>query len=215
MSFLNQLKAKASNLQRQRGEQHIEHEQAVVQTQRACVLVLHYFEDLARQLNILEPEGAPFSLDGKTAWPAMKLTSFRVDARRKPLDGQEVIHTIAMGWDVVPRDGAVVNGSLSVNFPPELERVESRLATGMVKHDRREVRHPDKNSLLAFCYDYATQTRGNVMVAADHDKAQLAFRVLNTRGFGIEHATWAADKIDAALMDELAKLVVSQPSRFV
>ena len=215
MSFLNQLKAEANHLQRQRGEQHAEREQGVAQTERACSLVLHYFQDLARQLNIIEPPAPTFSLDGKTVWPAMKLTGFRVDARRKLLDGKEVIDTMAIGWDIVPQDGAPVNAALSVNFPPDLERVESRLAMGPVKHERMEVRHPEKGSLLAIRFEYVTQTRGNVNVTADHGKAQLAFRLLNPSGFGIARATWPADDVNAALLDELAKLVVSRPSRFV
>jgi hypothetical protein len=215
VSFLNQLKSEASNLQRQRGDQHVEREQGIAQTQRASLLVLHYFDDLARQLNILEPAASSFSLDGKTAWPPMKLTTFRVDARRKLLNAKEVIDTIAMGWDIVPQGGAAESASLSVNFPPDLERVEARLSLGMVKHDRVEVRHPEKNSLLALRFDYVTQTRGSVMVSADHEKAELNFRMLNTNGFGVAQVAWGADRVDAALMDELAKLVVSQPSRFV
>jgi hypothetical protein len=145
----------------------------------------------------------------------MKLTTFRVDARRKLLNAKEVIDTIAMGWDIVPQGGAAESASLSVNFPPDLERVEARLSLGMVKHDRVEVRHPEKNSLLALRFDYVTQTRGSVMVSADQEKAELNFRMLNTNGFGVAQVAWGADRVDAALMDELAKLVVSQPSRFV
>lgn len=215
MSFLNQLKAKAGTLQRERGEQHVEREQGIAQTERACVLVLHYFEDLARQLNVIEPPAPAFSLDGKTMWPPMKLATFRVDARRKGLNGKEAIDTVAIGWDVVPQAGEPVSGTLSVNFPPDLERVESRLAHGLVKHDRREVRHPESNGLLALRFDYLTQTRGSVNVTANHERAQLAFRLLNADGFGVAHATWPADQVNAAMMDELAKLVVSQPSRFV
>mgnify|MGYP006137404365 CR=1 FL=1 len=33
-----------------------------------------------------------------------------------------------------------VGGTVTVNFPPDLERVEARLALGPVKHERKEVR---------------------------------------------------------------------------
>lgn len=215
MSFLNQLRTQAGSLQRQRGEQHIGREQAIAETERACLLVLHYLEDLARHLNVIEPAAPAFSLDGKSPWPAMKLSAFRVDARRKGLGLREVVDTLAMGWDVVPQAGAPVNASIQVNFPPELERVEARLAQGSVKHERREVRHPEKNSLLAFRFDYLSQTRGQVKVTADHDKAQLAFRLVNPSGFGTASVSWPANEVNATLLDELAKLLVSQPSRFV
>lgn len=215
MSFLNQLRAEAGSLQRQRGEQHVEREQGIAATERACGRVLHYLEDLARHLNVIEPPAAAFSLDGKTLWPAMKLAAFRVDARRKGLGMREVIDTLTMGWDIVPQAGAPVNASIQVNFPPELERVETRLAQGSVAHERREVRHPEKHSLLAIRFDYLTQTRGSVRIAADHDQAQLAFRLVNPSGFGTTAVSWPADEVDAALLDELARLLLSQPSRFV
>lgn len=216
VSFLNQLKNQATSLQRQQGALHLEREQSVAATEAACNQTHQYLQDLARHLTIIEPAAPAFSLDGKTAWPAMKMTAFRVDARRKTVNGKEMIGTIAMGWDIVPQaSGAPTQGAISVNFPPDLERVESRLAMGPVKNERREVRHPEKNSLLAIRFEYQIQTRGNVGITADHEQGVLAFRLLNPSGFGIVNTQWPAGKINAALLDELAKLIVSQPSSFV
>ena len=39
---------------------------------------------------------------------------------------------------------------------------------GPVKHERKELRHPEKNTLQAIRFDYVTETRGNV-VTPDHD----------------------------------------------
>jgi hypothetical protein len=216
VSFLNQLKNQATSLQRQQGAQHLEREQSVASTEKACNFAHQYLQDLARHLTIIEPAAPAFSLDGKKPWPAMKLAAFRVDARRKVVNGKEMIGTIAMGWDIVPQDqGGPTHDSISVNFPPDLERVESRLSMGQVKNERREVRHPEKSSLLAIRFEHQIQTRGNVGITADHEQGVLAFRLLNTSGFGIVNTSWPADRINAALLDELAKLIVSQPSGFV
>ena len=214
MSFLNQLKSQASALQSQKGEQQAGLEQNIADTEAACRIVQHYLQDLARQLDVIGPAAPRLSLDGKTPWPAMKLSGFRVDARKKTLSGREVVDYVAMGWQVVPQIGKPVGGSVSVNFPPDLERVESRLALGMVKHERREIRHPEKNSLQAICFDYITETRGNVTITAQHDKGELAFRVVNADGFGVINVSWPAAKVKTDVLDELAKLIVSQPNRF-
>jgi hypothetical protein len=145
----------------------------------------------------------------------MKLVDFRVDARKKMLRSREVYEYLAMGWRVVPRIGLPVGGIVSVNFPPELQRVETRLAMGLIKHERKEVRHPEKNTLLAIEFDYLTETRGNVQVTPDHDKGVLAFRLLNANGFEILNTSWLATKIRTDLLDELAKLIVSEPNFFV
>jgi hypothetical protein len=185
------------------------------QTEAACKVVLPYLQDLARQLNVIGPAAPKFSLDGKTPWPAMKLVEFRVDSRKKMLRDREVFDYIGMGWRIVPQIGQPVGGSVRVNFPPDLQRVESRLAMGPVKHERKELRHPEKNTLQAIQFDYLTETRGNVFVTPDHDKAELAFRLLNTSGFEVVATNWPAAKVKAEVLDELAKLIVSEPNRFV
>jgi hypothetical protein len=214
MSFLNQLKSQAKALQSER----VSHEQGLEErnaaTEQAGKLVLFYLQDLARQLSVIQPPGPAFTLDGKTPWPAMKLTDFRVDARRKMLRNREVIDYIAMGWQVVPQIGAVT-GLVSVNFPTEMRRVEDRLAMGPVKHERREIRRPDSSALVEVRYEYQTQTRGSVLATLDHDNGMLHWRLLNTAGFEVVQTTWPSARIQQSLLDELAKRLVGQPNTFV
>jgi hypothetical protein len=215
VSFLNQLKSRANAVQSQQGRQQHDLDESAAQTEEACRLALSYLDDLARYLNVLEPAAASFSLDGRTNWPAMKLTEFRVDARKKMLRSREVFDYVAMGWRIVPQIGQPVSATVSVNFPTDLERVQSRLAMGPIRHDRKDLRHPDKNTLLAIEFEYITETRGNVKITPDHDQAALAFRLLNASGFGILNATWPVAAVRTEVMDDLARLVVSEPNRFL
>lgn len=214
MSFLNQLKSQAKALQGQQGQLQLNLEENTAQTETACRCVLPYLEDLARHLNVIAPPGPKFSLDGKTPWPAMKLTEFRVDSRKKMLRNREVFDYLAIGWRIVPQMGQPVGGTVTVNFPPDLQRVEARLAMGPVKHERKQLRHPQKNTLQAIQFDYVTETRGNVVVTPDHDKAAIGFRLLNATGFEILNSNWPAAKIKTEVLDELAKLIVCEPNRF-
>jgi hypothetical protein len=215
VSFLNQLKTQAKALQGQQERENADLQENTAQTETTCKLALHYLGDLARQLNVISPAAPRFTLDGKTPWPAMKLTEFQVDSRKKMLRNREVFDWIGIGWRVVPQVGQPVGGTLRVNFPPDLQRVESRLAMGPVKHERKELRHPEKNVLQALQFDYVTETRGNILVTPDHDTATIAFRLMNASGFGIVNTTWPAAQLKQDVLDELAKLVVSQPQRFV
>ncbi len=215
MSFLNQLKSQANALQSQQSQTQADLAENTRATEEACRFALPYLQDLARHLNVIAPKAPRFTLDGKTPWPAMKLIEFRVDSRKKTLHSKEVFDYVAMGWRVVPQIGEPVGGTVSVNFPPDLQRVETRLMMGPVKHERKEVRHAEKNTLLAIQFDYITETRANVVVTADHEKAELAFRLMNATGFEIVNSTWPAAKIKADVLDELAKLIVGEASRFV
>jgi hypothetical protein len=215
VSFLNQLKSQAKELQTQQERQSADLVQNTAETERACDLAQYYLRDLARQLNVISPAAPKFTLDGKTPWPAMKFIEFRADARKKQLRDKEVFDWIGMGWRAVPQMGQAVGGSVRVNFPPDLQRVESRLAMGSVKHERKELRDPEKNKLLALQFDYITETRGNVLVTPDHDKASIAFRIMNATGFEILNTAYPAAMVKNELLDELAKLIVSQPHRFL
>jgi hypothetical protein len=216
MSFLNQLKSQAKALQTQRTEQDSLFEELIGETETACrSVLLPYLQDLARQLSVIEPPGPTFSLDGRTPWPPMKLVDFRVDARRKQVRDHEVFDYIAMGWRAVPRSGVKLKGTVSVNFPTDMRRVEDRLAMGPVKHERREIRHPEKSVLQEVRYEYETETRGSVRAGVDHEHGQLHFRLLNTTGFEVANVTWPAQRITQDLMDELAKRIVGESSRFV
>lgn len=214
MSFLNQLRSKAGALQNQQQRQDQDAEDNAARCETAGRAIQHYFNELARQLNIIEPAAPAFTLDGRTPWPPMKLTAFRADARRKMWRGREVVDYIGLGWDVVPRNGPPIGGMVRANFPPDLERIESRLAVGLVPHERKDERHPDTNALLAFRFEYMTRTRGSVTVTADQDRGRMLFRLVNTVGFGVATPEFGAATIDAALLDDLARRVVSEPNTF-
>jgi hypothetical protein len=215
VSFLDELKSQAAALQSRQAIQNENLEVNTAQTEAASQLVWKYLQDLSRQLNVIAPQGPDFSLDGKTPWPPMKLVEFRVDSRKKKLRDKDVYDYIAIGWNILPQSGAPVAAVVSVNFPPDLERVQKRLAVGHVEHERKDQRHPEKNTLQAIHFEYITKTRGNVMVTPDHDQGQLHFRLANASGFGVDTTTWPASRINYSLMDELAKLIVAQPSRFL
>ena len=214
MSFLNQLKSQAKALQGEQDAQQNDLAQNTAQTEAAAVRASLYIQDLAKQLNVIAPDGPALSLDGKTPWPAMRLSGFRADARKKRLRQAEVHDHIGMWWRILPVSGQAVAGEVSANFPPDLQRVESRLTIGHVRHERKEIRHPEKGSLLAVRFEYMTESRGTLTVTPDHDKAQMMFRIANARGFEVINVNKPVSEVTTELLDELAKLILAQPHRF-
>ena len=215
MSFLNQLKSQASVLRSEQRAQQTYSEANTRLTEAAAKTAWLYVTELVKQLNVIGPDGPALSLDGKTPWPVMKLVDFRVDARKKKLRDQEVYDYIAVGWRMVPREGDPVAGSVSANFPPDLQRIETRLAVGAVAHDRVNVRHPEKHTLQAIRFDYLTEARGGITITADHDDAKLVFRLANAQGFELVNTAYPVSQIQSHLLDEMAKLIVGQASHFI
>lgn len=215
MSFLSELKSKASALQGQQAEALQDFVANTRSCETACRMALKYLQDLCTQLNILQPPApGSYSLDGKTPFPVLTMRDFRCDDRRKLLRNEGVCDYIGVGWDLLPSTGQVALHSVTVNFPPDLERVVQRLSIGQIKHERTEVRHPETNKLQAYVFEYRTEARGFVTVTPDHDSGQIDFRLVNVGGLSLFTTRYPAARVTAGLMDELAKKLVGQPSRF-
>lgn len=215
MSFLNQLKSQATALQQEQRTDTAEQQARIVATEGAARTAWVYLADLARQLNVISPVGPMLALEPRKPWPTTKLADFRCDSRKKKLLDQDVFDYSAMGWRIVLQDSAPLSGSVSVNFPPDMERVQKRLAAGSIAHDRVEVRHPEKNTLQAIRFDYITEARGNVTITADHANAQLVFRLASVQALEVLTIRYPAHLINTVLLDEMAKLIVGQPSKFI
>lgn len=215
MSYLQQLKRQAQALQSEKGAEDQGLEAHTQATELACKRVWNYFGELVRQLNVIEPAAGQLGLDKRSPWPDMRQTGFRFDARKKRLRDKEVFDYLAMGWQLLPRTGEERKGRVSVNFPPDLERVQKRLAAGHVAHERLEQRHPESNALLAIVFEYEMAARASVMVTADHDAGLLQFRLACVGSMDIVQHTIPANQVDTTALDELARLIVGEPSRFL
>ncbi|QJW85221.1 hypothetical protein HK414_22780 [Ramlibacter terrae] len=215
MSFLHQLKNQASALQTQRSALDEQLEAKSAQVETACATVLSYLQDPARQLSVIEPESAPFSLDGKTPWPPMKQVDFRVDARRKMIRDREVFDYIAMGWRIEPKMGVPVCGVVRCELPDRAaaRRVAAGDGPGQARPPRsappREgfaagsalrVRHPD-----ARLGHGAGRPRQGAAALPPPQHQRLRD--------GDGHRP--AQRVDQSALDELAKRIVAQPDRFV
>lgn len=215
MNFLSELKSRANVLQGLELGAQRDLMASSEACEQACRTALVYLQDLCAQLNVIKPL-APvvYSLDGKAPFPDLVQLNFRCDARRKLLRNADVCDYIGVGWDLKPAAGPVVTHTVSVNFPPDLARVTERLSVGQIAHERKEQRHPETNKLLAYVFDYQAEARAFITLTPDHETGAIAFRVTNVGGFGVHHARYPAAQVTGRLMDELAKKLVGQPSRF-
>ncbi len=215
MSFLNQLKSQAIVAQTQATQDTQAIAANTLQTELSSKTIWHYLNELCKHLNVLAPAGPVFALDKNTVWPAMKLIDFRLDQRKKMLRDKEVVETISLGWQIMPMVGQPATAYAVADFIPEMEQIERNLWFGGAKFERKDVFQPNKRPQRIIRFEYVQQARGYVTVTPDHDKAEFAFRLANTTGFGVKNVVWPAQRMQTDFLDELAKLIVAQPSQFV
>ena len=89
-----------------------------------------------------------------------------------------------------------------------------RLAQEQIQHERSEQRQSKTNKLQAYVFDYPTEACAFVTLTPEHDEGEVDFRLTSMGGFGVLATSYAAAQVTSALMDELAKKLVGQPSRF-
>lgn len=215
MSFLNQLKSQAQTLQAQSVADQKTQQQLVAAVEQATHTTWRYLDDLAAHLSVLQPDGPRMSTDGKTPWPAMRATEFRVDARKKRVDDKDVFDYVVMGWRLTPKMGVVVQGSVTSALLAQVQQMEARLDAGRVEYERFETRAQPRNTVQSVRLDYRTEARGMVRVLPNHAGGTLDFRLVCVTGLETAAKTLSATQFPTQMLDELAKLLVGQASTFL
>ena len=212
MGFLDDLKRQADALKTQQTVDTAALACNAVLVEAACKTVLQYFMELAPQLNVLQPTPpVRFSLDKSTALDGMKRCDFRVDARRKQHRGQEVFdHMVLHG---LQKSGRQL--TLSKDFPPEIERLESRLRQAGISPDTNWVRHPESGRLEEVRFAFVADITLMARVLPDHDEGKLRFQIGNFDGLETVTADFPAHRVGSELLDQLARWIMGEPHQFL
>ncbi len=178
----------------------------------ACGSASRYFTTLAAQLEVLKPAAAGrFVLERRQALEGLALRDFKVDARRSDLHGAALHDHVALHW----RIASAQQLSYVCDFPPEIERLERRLRQSGAEVDTEAVRHPDHGRLKEMRYRLAADFRAGVLLVPDHERGRVRFQLDNLDAFETVFVEFPAFEVGSARLDELARWVVGQPSRFL
>lgn len=212
MGFLDDLKRQADALKTQQTEDSALLARNAALVEAACKGVWQYWLDLAHQLNVLQPvPPVRFSLDKATALDGLKRCDFRVDARRKQHRGQEVYDHVVI--HALQKTGRSV--TLSKDFPPEIERLESRLRQAGISPDTQWIRQPDSGRLEQVRFSFTADVTLMARLLPDHDAGRLRFQLGNFDSLETVTAEFPARAVGSELLDQLARWMVGQPHEFL
>ncbi len=217
MSFLDDLKQQAQARQAQLRGDHAVIERHTALVEAACALAWRYLDDLGRQLEVLRPlSTARYALDTRVLLDGLHYTDFRADLRRKrhqrgPLvDGELVDHIVLTA--------RLVSGQrvqLAKDFPPEIERLEARLAQAGIRCVGEPLRDAASGRFIENRYDFVADLAAGVRVLPLHDAGELLFELRNLDGLATLTARFGAHQVTTERLDDLAKWWVGQPQRFL
>jgi hypothetical protein len=212
VGFLDDLKRQADALKTQQTLDTATLARNAALVEAACKTVWHYWLDLAQQLNVLQPT-APvrFSLDKATPLDGLKRCDFRVDARRKQHRGEEVYDHVVI--HALQKSGRTI--TMSKDFPPEIERLESKLRQAGISPDTKWVRHPESGRLEEVRFSFVADLTMMVRVLPDHDQGKLRFQINNFDCLETVTADFPAHRVGSDLLDQLARWMMGEVTPFL
>ncbi len=178
----------------------------------ACNSTFRYFTTLAQQLNVLQPVSrAEYRLDTTTAFKGLRLTDFRADSRQKKLRDADVFDHVILAFRM--KSGTSV--TLAKDFPPAIEKLESRLTQCGARFQSDNVRDPATGKFVEKRFEIAADFHGTVRLIPDHDNGWVQFQLVNLDGFETVSIEFPAFEVGSARLDELARWIVGEPNTFL
>jgi len=212
VGYLEDLKRQADDLLAQQRQDIGALQRNAMLTEAACHSTSRYLFTLARQLNVLQPVSKTlWWLDRKTSFSQLRFTEFRADSRMKKLRDAEVFDHIVLNF--AARAGSRV--TIAKDFPPEIEKLESRLRQCGVHYDSEVIRDADTGKFVEKRFDLIADFQSSVRVVPDHDSARIAFHIANIDGFDTVSVAFPAFEVGIKRLDELARWITGEPHAFL
>lgn len=217
MSFLDDLKQQAKAREAQlRGDLAVI-ERHCAQVEEACQTVWRYLDDLGRQLEVLRPTAAArYMIDPRAVLEGLVFTDFVADLRKKrvrlgPLVERDLVEHIVLSARMVSNQKV----QIAKDFPPEIERLEARLAQAGIRALGEAHRDAGTGRFIEQRYAFTADLTAGVRVLPLHEEGRLQFVIRNLDGLATIKASFAAQEVTIARLDELAKWWVGQPQHFL
>lgn len=212
MSFLDDIKRQA---QAQQSRQQIDtaalaRNAALVEA--ACHSTFKYWLELAQQLNVLQPVSpSRYRIDAKHVLESLKMTEFRVDARRQQVHGPGHHSHVQLLWML--RSGQQIE--LSKDMPHEIERLEKCLRQAGVDFESENLRDPDNGRYLHTRMRFVADCTAGVRLEPLHDEGLVRFHASNIEGFGTVVLELPAFEVGQRLLDDMARWMLGHPSPYL
>jgi hypothetical protein len=212
VGYLDELKRQADAALAQQNQDIGALQRNALLVDSACQSASRYFGTLARQLNVLQPVSkAVWRLDRRTSFSQLRFTEFRADSRLKKLRDIEVFDHVVLSF--AARTGTRV--TLAKDFPPEIEKLESRLRQCGTHYESEVIRDLENGRFVEKRFELIADFQGSVRLLPDHDGGRIAFQIANLDGLETVSVVFPAFEVGSARLDELARWINGEPNAFL
>ena len=104
---------------------------------------------------------------------------------------------------------------MSKDFPPEIEKLESRLRQAGITPDTQWVRDPSNGRLEEVKFSFTADLTLSARLLPSHDEGKLRFQISNFDTLETVTADFPAHKVGSDLLDQLARWIMGEPNQFL
>ncbi len=199
---------RAHNVQMQRGERAARTEAEQTLSGR-LLLVRDYFTQLAGQLNVIKPQVArDYPLLGLGVLRGLTWQASDVNTRNRGPEAPDQLARVSLAY--LMRGQALMRCERD---PQAANALRLALREHGLRFEEQSARD-EQNRLRAQVFDVAPEVRGRVELNADYTNLTLRLTLQNVERFGLVDYRPPADDAGTEWLDELARLMLGQPSRF-
>ena len=213
MSYLDDLKRKAAELQANRSVDHEAQKRNTGLVEAAAQVAARYLMDLGKQLEVLQPiSKVSYGFDKKTRLEGFPMVDFRFDARRKRVREQDLIDHIGFSCTVRGKDAV----TLHKDFLPDSQRLEARIWQSGAHCETETVRDAETGHFVEMRYVFVPEVRLALKIVPDHDGGTLRFTFNNLDDLETVECEFPPHEVgQTRRLDELARWWLGEPNRFL
>lgn len=212
MSFLDELKRQASDLQAAKSIDQNALARNTALAEAAATEASRYLLELAKQLDVIRPvPKATYQFDSKTRIEGLPMQKFRFDSRRKRVRDLDLTDYINFGCVIRGLDTVV----LKKNFVPDIEKLEARLWQSGTTVQAEPVRDPQSGRLIEMKYEFTPEVWVGLKIVPNHELGLLRFRMNNIDGLETVECEFAPHEVGQRRLDELARWWLGHPHQFL
>ncbi len=169
-----------------------------------------YLRDLTEQLNIVQPvRQRPYRFHGSIAFAHLAWRHGETDYRLRAERGElRVFEKVTLRFHLAAAPLQVERE------PPALEKLHEALNHWHVPFTTREVRN-NRGNIIRVSFTITPDVRGYVSIAADDVQRLLRIRLHHVERFGSLDFQVPPAAFDDEAIEDLAKLLLGEPSRFM
>ena len=210
MGLLDDLKRQADMARTHDSLQKSLREENVRAVDEAMHRTFFYLLDLFKQLAIIKPVNPiNYSLAGIGDLKGLGYADAFVDGRKKKVDDRDVYDYIDF-WIRWALPGNLV---VERDMPQTIGKVRDLLWANNIKFSEEEKRN-EQRSLVKAIFTIPKAVTMDFTVRADHENRKLLFFGKNALRLGMDDFAVPADEMSEAVVEELAKMLLAQPSEF-